>query len=82
MDFCRQPLFAEGERPAGPDPAEKDRHHVLPSGDPEAGRKTVREPASALYDPAGGIIVQFEFGPGAKIETALVAMDEWRQITA
>ena len=33
--------------------------------DPEDGRRAVREVARHLYDPAGGVIAQFEFGAGA-----------------
>ena len=59
---------------------EIDRQHVLPSQDPEDGRSAVRKVAEHLYDPAGGIIAQFEFGPGANPETALAIFDEWEKI--
>ena len=56
---------------------EIDRQHVLPSPDPQAGRDAVRAVASRLYDPAGGFIVQFEFGPGANPDTAIAVLEEW-----
>ena len=59
---------------------EIDRQHVLPSKNPQTGRDAVREVASSLYDPAGGIIAQFEFGAGANPETALAIFDEWKQV--
>jgi len=59
---------------------EIDRQHVLTSDDPEDGRVAVREVARHLYDPAGGIIAQFEFGAGANPETALVLFDEWEKV--
>ena len=58
---------------------EIDRQHVLPSPDPETGRKAVRQVAEHLYDPAGGVIAQFEFGPGANPDTAWAVFDEWEQ---
>jgi hypothetical protein len=59
---------------------EIDRQRVLTSEDPEEGRAAVREVARHLYDPAGGLIAQFEFGAGAKPETALVVFDEWEKV--
>jgi uroporphyrinogen decarboxylase len=56
---------------------EIDRQHVLPSADPEKGRQAVRQVASHLYDPAGGMIVQFELGAGANPDTALAIFKEW-----
>ena len=40
----------------------------------------VREVASHLYDPAGGIIAQLEFGAGANPATAIAAFEEWEKI--
>ena len=59
---------------------EIDRQVVLPSENPADGRAAVREVARHLYDPAGGIIAQFEFGAGANPETALVVFDEWERV--
>ncbi|TKJ37921.1 methyltransferase [candidate division LCP-89 bacterium B3_LCP] len=56
---------------------EIDRQHVLPSPDPEVGRKAVHQVIRHLYDPSGGLIAQFEFGPGAKPDTALAVTREW-----
>lgn len=58
---------------------EIDRQHVLPSPDPAEGRRAVREVIRHLYDPSGGVIAQFEFGPGANPETALAIFDEWEK---
>jgi len=59
---------------------EIDRQHVLPSPDPEDGRRAVREVARHFYDPRGGVIAQFEFGPGANPATALAIMEEWESV--
>ncbi len=50
---------------------------VLPASDPQAGRDAVRKVVERLYDPAGGVIAQFEFGPGANPATVLAILDEW-----
>ncbi len=59
---------------------EIDRQHVLPSADPQVGREAVREVAHHLYDPRGGIIAQFEFGPGADPGTATAIFEEWDNV--
>ncbi len=59
---------------------EIDRQHVLPASNPQVGRDAVRTVAKHLYDPAGGVIAQFEFGAGANPETALAIFDEWEKI--
>lgn len=59
---------------------EIDRQHVLPSSDPEVGRAAVRRVAEALYDPAGGIIAQLEFGLAANPEVVAAVFDEWERI--
>ncbi len=56
---------------------EIDRQHVLPDPNPEAGRRAVRDVFRHLYDPAGGLIVQFELGPGAKVATATAILETW-----
>ena len=61
---------------------EIDRQHVLPSLDPQVGRQAVRQVARHLYDPRGGLIVQFEFGAGAHPATALAVFDEWERVQA
>jgi len=60
---------------------EIDRQHVLPSNNPQVGRDAVQEVAKHLYDPAGGIIAQFEFGPGGNPDTALAIFDEWEKFS-
>jgi hypothetical protein len=59
---------------------EIDRQRVLTSDNPMDGREAVREVARHLYDPAGGVIAQFEFSAGANPETALVIFDEWETV--
>ena len=61
---------------------EIDRQHVLPDPDPQAARDAVRKVAQYLYDPSGGMIAQFEFGPGANPECALAIFDEWAKVEA
>lgn len=59
-----------------------DRQHVLVSDNPQVGRDAVRKVAEHLYDPAGGIVAYFEFGPGVNPNTAMVIFDEWEKIQA
>lgn len=59
---------------------EIDRQHVLPAKDPQAGRDAVRQVARHLYDPAGGIIAQFEIGPGSNPAVARAIFEEWELI--
>lgn len=59
---------------------EIDRQHILPSPDPQIGRDAVREVAKHLFDPAGGIIAQFELGLAANPETASAIFEEWEKI--
>jgi hypothetical protein len=61
---------------------EIDRQHVLPSADPQKGREAVRLVARHFYNPAGGVIAQFELGAGANPETALAIFDEWAAVDA
>jgi len=58
---------------------EIDRQHVLPSTDPEAGRRAVRELMTHFYDPAGGLIGQYEFSVGTHPQTALAVSASWQQ---
>jgi len=60
---------------------EIDRQHVLPAKDPEVGRNAVREVYKHLYDPRGGIIVQFELGVGSNPATAIAICEEWDSLT-
>jgi len=59
---------------------EIDRQHVLPAKDPQVGRAAVREVAKHFYDPAGGVIAQFEFTPGSHPATAIAIFEEWEQV--
>jgi hypothetical protein len=33
-----------------------------------------------MYDPAGGIIAQCEFGPGANPNIAIAVFEEWEKV--
>jgi hypothetical protein len=61
---------------------EIDRQHVLCHPDPERGRAAVRQVAEKLYDPAGGIIAQFEVGADTCLATACAIHEEWERIGA
>ncbi|RLF03727.1 MAG: methyltransferase [Thermoprotei archaeon] len=61
---------------------EIDRQHVLPSPDKQMVIDAVKKVAENLYDPAGGIIAQFEIGPGAIPENAFTILEEWEKICA
>jgi len=56
------------------------RQHILPASDPEKGREAVRKVVKHLYDPSGGVIAQFEFGPGTNPETAIAVLEEWQSV--
>ena len=60
---------------------EIDRQHVLVSKDPKIVKDAVQKVATHFYDPSGGIIAQFEFGPGAYPENAQLIFSEWDQIS-
>lgn len=59
---------------------EIDRQHVLPADDPQLARNAVREIAKHVYDPAGGIIAQFELGPAARPANAFAIHEEWTAV--
>lgn len=61
---------------------EIDRQHILTAKDPQLGRDAVRKVAQHLYDPAGGIIAEFELGAGANPAVAFAIMDEWEKVQA
>jgi hypothetical protein len=57
---------------------EIDRQHILPFGTVEEVEQAVRRVADALYDPAGGIIAQCEWGirdPKENIEAVFATWD-------
>lgn len=60
---------------------EIDRQHVLVSEDANVVRDAVQKVASHLYDPKGGIIAQFEFGPGVNPENPGLVFEEWQKIS-
>jgi uroporphyrinogen decarboxylase len=59
---------------------EIDRQRVLPFGTTHEVRASVRRLAEACYDQQGGVIAQFEFGPGCKLENAYAVHEEWARI--
>lgn len=59
---------------------EIDRQWIMSSPDPEAGRKAVREYARHLYDPRGGVIIEFEFGAGSTPVQPPAIMSEWEAV--
>ena len=61
---------------------ELDRQHLLTSGDAEVIRNGVRQVADALYDPRGGVIAQFELGPGSHPDAGMAAFQAWEKIGA
>jgi len=61
---------------------EIDRQHVLPSPNVADVRRAVRRVADALYDPAGGVIAQCEFGPAARPENVRTVFEEWDKVSA
>jgi len=61
---------------------EIDRQHVLSAKDPEVGRRAVRDFCEHFYDPAGGVIAQFEISPGSNPATAVVLFEEWDRVAA
>ncbi len=60
---------------------EIDRQHVMNAPDPESGRAAVREVVEHLYAPEGGVIAQFEFGPGANPAMPMGLYEEWEKET-
>lgn len=56
---------------------EIDRQHVMVSQDEEEVREAVRKVKRHLYDPAGGVIAQFEAGPGHQPQNPGIIFDEW-----
>ncbi len=59
---------------------EMDRQYVMAAPDPQAGRDAVRKIARQLYDPAGGIIAQFELGPACNPAVAFAVFEEWDKV--
>jgi uroporphyrinogen-III decarboxylase len=61
---------------------EIDRQHILIAKDPQLGRDAVRKVARHFYDPAGGIIAEFELGAGSNPAVAFAILDEWQKVQA
>jgi hypothetical protein len=59
---------------------EIDRQRILPFGTTDEVRAAVQRLAEALYDRRGGVMAQFEFGAGCKLENAHAAHEEWARI--
>jgi hypothetical protein len=56
---------------------EIDRQHILGSSDPDDVIQAVNKVANNFYDPSGGIIAQFEFGPGIIPANAKLVFRQW-----
>jgi hypothetical protein len=59
---------------------EIDRQRILPRASVEETRRAVCRVADALFDPAGGVMAQFEFGAGCKLENAHAVHETWNEI--
>ena len=59
---------------------EIDRQHILNSSDPDDVIRAVNKVANHLYDPSGGIIAQFEFGPGIIPLNAKLVFEQWEKV--
>ena len=59
---------------------ELDRQHTLANGDPDQIRRDVRRVIDALHDPRGGVIAQFELGPGSHPDAGRHAFQAWEEI--
>lgn len=57
---------------------EIDRQKVLTSNDPEIARRAVRDIASHLYDPAGGVIAQLAFDLAVVPDAVEAAFEQWQ----
>ncbi len=77
MDMAELAMIARGRLAFW---GEIDRQHVMPAKDSKKGRDAVRKVASHLYDPAGGVIVQFELTPGSNPDVALAVLEEWEKV--
>ncbi len=60
---------------------EIDRQQILPSADPNQGRRAVETVVEYLYNPAGGVIAQLEFGAGANPDTVMAVFQAWEELT-
>jgi len=58
---------------------EIDRQKVLTSDDLDIARQAVRDIASRLYDPAGGVIAQLSFDLAVVPDTVAAAFEQWEQ---
>jgi len=59
---------------------EIDRQNILTDPNPEVGRKAVQSVLEHFYSPAGGLICNLEFGPGAQPETVRAALEAWHEL--
>ena len=59
---------------------EIDRQRILSTGSVADTRNAVKRVADALYDPAGGVIAQFEFGAGTRLANAHAVHEAWTDL--
>ena len=60
---------------------EIDRQQALANGDPRKAYAAVARVVRALYDPAGGVIAQAQFGPGGHPESVRAVFEAWEHLT-
>ena len=60
---------------------EIDRQYVLANGTPRECREAVARVVRSLYRPEGGVIAQFEFGPGHRPDNADAVFRAWEELT-
>ena len=61
---------------------EIDRQQILPHGTTDDVRAAVGRIVDHLFDPAGGVIAQFELGPGVHLDNADAVFRAWVDLTA
>jgi len=60
---------------------EMDRQHILSFGSVEDARGAVKRVIDHLYSPQGGVIAQFEFTAGCRMENAEAVFAAWEEMT-
>lgn len=59
---------------------EIDRQHILCSTNTQDAVDAVEKVKKNLYNPSGGVIAQFEFGPGTNPEIATAIFEAWDKV--
>lgn len=81
--FC-MPIEEIGRRFAGRITfwGEIDRQHLLPFGTPDEIAAAMARLERTIYRPEGGVIAQFEMGPGARMDNMRQIWQAWDDISA